>query len=76
MKNGLPALTCRVMKSLAAAMNSSSTVSMRLRVERAGVLDLPIRRARAARRAAPNFLRNFGSFGDKCSLSGSSSAFR
>ena len=39
-KNGLPASFWRLMKSLAAATNSSSQVSMRFVVERAGVLDL------------------------------------
>ena len=38
-KNGVLAVCCRSMKSSAAARNSSSTVSMRFVIERAGVLD-------------------------------------
>ena len=48
-KNGLPALCCRSMKSSEPARNSSSTVSMRLLRQRAGVLDRLLADAAEAR---------------------------
>ena len=77
-KNGLPALCCRSMKSIAAPRNSSSTVSMRFLVSGpvSSIVCLPTRPKRGSSVGSsvsvalhfstprgPNFARNSGFFG-------------